>query len=443
LIPLLLALGFGLAPGGLVEPQIAIEFFTPPDIYANTSHCAHIEGVTPNPVCVTAQNDLETVQSVIGGVSGLLQLWVSPILGKLSDAHGRRPLFIAVAVLPTITMATLLLVKISGMSMWIYFSVSFVTGFSPISIVLLSFVADVTTQDERPLAYSLILGGFSLTNLLALVTYTGMAAAVSPAVLLLIGVIAIGSAILYVFTMIPESHPVEKRKPFQLDVSQLDPRSALKIFLQPQLRMLAICASLFFFSAAALITTSGGYALFHFNLQPQQLGTLAIAGNVASLFVTLIVLPVSLRYFNEFRLLSMALLVTAGAAVFLSFAWTFGLYIVGSVFTAASGMVFPIISVSMSKRISKSDQGALDGGQVALTSISAAISGVLIGSVIFRINRLLGFFIAAGGLALTAFLVLRIPAYEAVESEDGAEASATVTGADSSSVYTQLQDDAL
>ena len=78
-----------------------------------------------------------------------------------------------------------------------------------------------------------------------------------------------------------------------------------------------------------------------------------------------------------------------------------------------------------------------------MRSISASISGVLIGSVIFRLNRLLGFYIAAGGFILTAFLALRIPAYEVVESEDGGEVPAAVSGADSSSVYTQLQDDAL
>ena len=442
LIPLMLAISFGTSPSNLVEPHIAVEFFTPPDVYANTSGCVTIEHVDPNPVCVTSQNDYETVQSVVGGVSGLLQLWVSPIIGKLSDAHGRRPLFIAVAVLPTLTMISLLLVQVIGMSMWVYFAVFFINAFSPINIVLLSFVADVTTLDERPLAYSLILGGFGVAQLLAVITYTGLSTAASPATLLLIGVIAIGSAILYVSFVIPESHPVEKRKVFEMDVSQLDPRSALKIFLQPQLRMLAVCMSLFFFSVTALTVTSGGYSLFRFNLKPQDLGTLTIASTVAGLLVTLVVLPFSLRYFHEFRLLSVSLLVAAGASIFLSFAPTFGLYLVGTCVAAATGMGFPIISVSMSKRISKSDQGALDGGQVAIISISAAISGVLIGSVIFRISRLLGFFIAAGGFVLAAFLAFRIPAYEAVESEDGSEASVT-SGADSSSVYTQLQDEAL
>ena len=440
LIPLMLAISFGTAPANLVEPHLAVEFFTPHDVYVNTSKCATIEGVPANPVCVASQNDYETVQAVVGGVSGVLQLWVAPILGKLSDAHGRRPLFIAVAVLPTVTMASLFVVQVAGMSIWVYFAIFFVNQFNPINIVLLSFVADVTTTEERPLAYSLILGGFQLSQLLAVATYTGLSSAVAPAILVLIGVIAIGACIFYAFFMIPESHPVDKRKPFELDASQLDPRSSLKIFLQPQLRMLAATMFVFFFSFVALGTTSGGYSVFRFNLQPQQIGTLTIVLTVAALLVTIAVLPVALRYFNEFRLLCVSMLVAAGASVFLSLVPTFELYLVGACVSAATAVAFPIISVSMSKRISKLDQGTLDGGQVALTSISGAVSGVLIGSVIFRISRLLGFYIAAGGFVLTAFLALRIPAFEAVESEDGGEFSAAV---DSAAVYTQLQDDAL
>ncbi len=65
-----------------------------------------------------------------------------------------------------------------GISLYLFFAGKFLAQLAPLGVVVLSFVADVTTRAERSLAFSLVIGAFGLVfqaiNLAALVGSSGI-----------------------------------------------------------------------------------------------------------------------------------------------------------------------------------------------------------------------------------------------------------------------------
>jgi hypothetical protein len=94
-----------------------------------------------------------------------------------SDAVGRRPLFALAFVLAALGPLSFWASQAFGISLYLFFAGKFLAQLAPLGVVVLSFVADVTTRAERSLAFSLVIGAFGLVfqaiNLAALVGSSG------------------------------------------------------------------------------------------------------------------------------------------------------------------------------------------------------------------------------------------------------------------------------
>lgn len=91
------------------------------------------------------------MNGLIQGVKGFLSFLSAPLIGALSDIFGRKPfLFLTV----TFTCSPIPFIKLSH---WWYFTMISISGiFSVTFSVVLAFVSDVTTVENRMWAYGLV-----------------------------------------------------------------------------------------------------------------------------------------------------------------------------------------------------------------------------------------------------------------------------------------------
>ncbi|CAH8583657.1 unnamed protein product, partial [Dicrocoelium dendriticum] len=95
------------------------------------------------------------MNGIIQGVKGFLSFLSAPLLGALSDAIGRKP-FLLLTV--TFTCSPIPLMKISH---WWYFTMISISGVFAVTFsVVLAYVADITTEEERSWGYGLVSATF-------------------------------------------------------------------------------------------------------------------------------------------------------------------------------------------------------------------------------------------------------------------------------------------
>ncbi|VEL21728.1 unnamed protein product [Protopolystoma xenopodis] len=91
------------------------------------------------------------MNGLVQGVKGFLSFLSAPLIGSMSDTFGRKPFLILTV---TFTCSPIPLIKLSH---WWYFTMISISGiFSVTFSVVLAYVADITSEEERSWAYGLV-----------------------------------------------------------------------------------------------------------------------------------------------------------------------------------------------------------------------------------------------------------------------------------------------
>uniref|UniRef100_A0A8V5G9K8 Major facilitator superfamily domain containing 14A n=1 Tax=Melopsittacus undulatus TaxID=13146 RepID=A0A8V5G9K8_MELUD len=147
------------------------------------------------------------MNGLIQGVKGLLSFLSAPLIGALSDVWGRKS-FLLLTVF--FTCAPIPLMKISP---WWYFAVISVSGVFAVTFsVVFAYVADITQEHERSMAYGLVSATFaaSLVTSPAIGAYLGRVYGDSLVVVLATAIALLD--ICFILVAVPESLP-EKMRP--------------------------------------------------------------------------------------------------------------------------------------------------------------------------------------------------------------------------------------
>ncbi|XP_024278804.1 hippocampus abundant transcript 1 protein isoform X3 [Oncorhynchus tshawytscha] len=147
------------------------------------------------------------MNGLIQGVKGLLSFLSAPLIGALSDVWGRKS-FLLLTVF--FTCAPIPLMKISP---WWYFAVISVSGVFAVTFsVVFAYVADITQEHERSMAYGLVSATFaaSLVTSPAIGAYLGRVYGDGLVVVLASAIAMLD--ICFILVAVPESLP-EKMRP--------------------------------------------------------------------------------------------------------------------------------------------------------------------------------------------------------------------------------------
>lgn len=322
------------------------------------------------PVLVLSFMDGDTagaaeVFGLFATVWGLMQVLSSPLLGALSDRYGRRPVILISCLglgLDYIFMAL-------APSLVLLFIGRVISGITAATIsTSFAYIADVTTTENRAKAFGLVGMGFGLGFILG-PAIGGLLGGFDPRLPFWVAAAACLINAAFGWFVLPESLPPEKRMAFAW--KRANPLGSLRLLgRHRQLIGLAVVDFLANVAHYALPSVFVLYAAYRYGWGETAVGlTLAFVGICAAIVQGLLVGPVVAR-FGPRRTLFAGLLIGSVGMAFYALAPTGAWFLVGVPIMALWGIAGPAAMDMMSRRVSESEQGQLQGANSSVRSLA-------------------------------------------------------------------------
>lgn len=335
------------------------------------------------PVLPQLIEELAGSTSAIGLWNGLfvamwaaMQFLCSPIIGSLSDRFGRRP----VILISIAGLALDFLLMALAPSLWWLAIGRILGGITSSSFTsTFAYMADVTPPEKRARGYGLIgaafSGGFVAGPLLG-----GVLGEISLRAPFWVAAALSGTAFLYGLFVLPESLAPAKRMAFSW--RRASPFGALRLLRShPELSSLAGVNFLLHFGHHLFSAVFVLYAGDRYGWGPGQVGAvLALVGAMDMSVQGLLVGPVVKRL-GDRRTMVIGLTFGAVGLAAMGLAPNGWLFVLAMLPSALWGLAMPTIQSLMTRRVSESEQGQLQGANNSVGSIAGIMSPLFFGAV--------------------------------------------------------------
>jgi DHA1 family tetracycline resistance protein-like MFS transporter len=327
-----------------------------------------------------SQTDQAFWYGVVTFAFGFANFFASPILGALSDGHGRRP----VLLLGFCGLAISFLLTALATSLWMLVAIRVVSGAMQANMsVSNAYVADITPPEERAKRFGMLGAMFGLGFILGPVM-GGLLGAID----LRLPFIAAGSLalvnLLYGWFVLPESLPADRRRAFSW--ISANPLRALRGLAQLKgVGMLVAVIACSGLAQFVLYTTWVLYTTFKFGWGPLENGWSLAAVGVVSVVVQGVLLGRLLRMFSAKRLAVLGLLSSTLAYLFWGAAtegWMmFAIIFVNLLGSTVAASIQSIISSAADPGSQGQALGAVGGLNSLMSVIAPALGAPLLAAV--------------------------------------------------------------
>ena len=340
---------------------------------------------------------------ILVAIYSLVQFLFNPLLGKLSDKIGRRPI-ILVSLLLT---ATSYVIFSFSHSFIMLFASRFLAGFGGSNIgVAQAYIADVTTKENRSKGMGMIGAAFGLGfvfgpfigGILSKFGYdvAGFGAAAFSFL-----------AFLFALFALPESNK-ERTSSKKFEIKLFDLEFTKRAFSNSAIGTLILLFFIIVFSMANIYGTFSliGYKVYHFT--DQEIGYLfGVIGVVGAIIQGGLIKYISERFEDKSLVLAGSILMTIGL-VLIPYGQTFwGVAAIGSVLAIGTGILQPTILSMVSRYAPDKEQGAVLGLNQSMASF-ARVLGPLWGGFSYDFLGYKAPFITGGIFTLITFLIALI-----------------------------------
>ena len=305
---------------------------------------------------------------IFGTIFALMQFVCSPLLGVLSDRFGRRPVivlsnfglgldYVLMAMAPTVS--------------WL-FAGRVIAGITSASMTTASaYVADVAQPEQRAAGFGLIGAAFGL-GFIAGPAIGGLLGSVDPRLPFWFAAVLSLANAAYGFLVLPESLPHAQRR--AITWRRASPFGALRL-LHSHRQLLGL-ATVAFLSTLAGVVLPSIYVLYvsdRYKWTTRTVGfSLAMVGVCSVLAQAALVKPAVERLGERGAMLAGLLCGAAGMAVF-GTATTGTLFVCGTPLMALWGLAPAAAQSVMTRHVSASEQGQLQGALSSLASVAALL----------------------------------------------------------------------
>jgi MFS family permease len=356
------------------------------------------------PAVIREYHASDVMVGALLSVPALCSMVAAPVWGKFSDRLGRKPIIITAQVL---TLAGYLAQATSHSLFWIFVA-RIVSGCGGGSLgAVQSYIADVTEEDQRDLAYSLYGAVFGMGFIVGPVT-SGFLMKQGLAFPFFVAAAIEAFNIIFAAALLP-SRMASKR-------SKTSVFESLRAANVPGVRRVLVRQFLAIFAIVFFLANFSLYLHHVLHSAVAQVGwLLSLAGGVGGAALILVVSPLAARI-GDRAVAQVGLLLSFIAYGLLSFVTELAVFCVVLVLWAlGSSMVEPTLTALLSVRAKRSERGAIMGVSDSINGL-AMILGPATGSAIVGYNaRLLGVLPACAALA--AFVIGRFPIAESKPSE--------------------------
>ncbi|RJG43241.1 MULTISPECIES: TCR/Tet family MFS transporter [unclassified Mesorhizobium] len=305
-----------------------------------------------------------------------MQFVASPIIGSLSDRYGRRP----VILLSTVGLAADYVLMAVAPNLWWLALGRIIAGITSSSFTtVFAYMADITAPEDRARGYGLIGAAFS-AGFVAGPLLGGVLGEISPRAPFWFAAGMSGIAFLYGLFVLPESLVPAKRMKFSW--RRANPFGAMMLLRShPELSGLAVVGFLLHFAHHVFSAVFVLYAAYRYGWHAWEVGVLLAMVGVLDMIVQGVLVGPAVKRFGDRAVMVFGLF---GGAVGIA---CMGLAPTGLLFTLAMfpnalwGLAMPTLQSLMTRRVSESEQGQLQGANMSVASIAGVASPLFFGAV--------------------------------------------------------------
>lgn len=308
----------------------------------------------------------------------LMQFVVSPTLGNLSDAYGRRP----VLLISLFVMFVDYMIMALTPSLAILFLARIMAGAASSTFATANaYIADITPPEKRAQSFGLTGAAFGVGFVLG-PALGGIVGELGPRVPFFAAAALTLGNFVFGWLALPESLRPEKRRPFRLARGN-SVGVALEMLRHPKVAWMLV--AIFVYNVAHYVYPAV-WAYFvkeRFDWSPLDIGvSLALVG-VGFAIVQGFLIRKIIPWLGERRTVVAGLIFDIAALAGIAFATDAWMIYALIPITALSAIVAPALQGLMSQAIAEDAQGELQGAISALTSLSFVITPILMTQLFF------------------------------------------------------------
>jgi MFS family permease len=336
-------------------------------------------------------------------IYSLAQFFAAPVIGKISDRVGRRPVLL---VCLAGAAAGYILFGVAG-ALWVLFLARLIAGITGGSLSTASaYIVDVSKPEELANAFTLMGMAWGV----GLVLGPALGGALGQVDLRLPAFFSAGLALFAMgmsFFYLPESLPPERRETKPMRASDFNTLQSIgTIGRLPGLAVILLASCLFNFGFGAMGSTETLFLIQRFNILPWQIGLMSTLVGITLATVQAILLPRLAPRVGEVLLAAICnAIILVGALAMRYSPILILIYPIAIARSTASGFIFPLMGTISARRVSARQQGQLMGVSTSLNSLMSILSPILAGLLYDHLSPgspywLAAVFFAAAGLIL-------------------------------------------
>ena len=317
-----------------------------------------------------------TVGLIIASYS-VMQLIFSPILGRLSDKYGRRPVLLFSIIGTGIGFLILGFAK----TLWMLFVGRILDGITGGNIsTAQAYIADITTKEDRAKGMGLIGAAFGLGFVFGPAIGGILSRWGIEVPFLFAAGLCFANALLLYFTL-PETvtpdHPARVSAARGRGLSQL-----LQSLKDPRLGFVLIIYFFFIVSFSIMTTAFSLYTMFRFGYDAQHTGYLFAYVGILAVIVQGGLIGRLVKHFGELPLVVVGAFLFAGSLFAIPFVGPqsgglLALLIGGGLFSIGNSLSAPSLTSLASKSVGPAEQGGVLGVTQSVASLARAVGPVL------------------------------------------------------------------
>ncbi len=349
-----------------------------------------------------------TVVGLLISTYALCQLIAGPILGRMSDHMGRRPLLI---VSQFGTLVGFLILAFAG-SLWMVFLARVIDGLTAGNLSLAqAYIADVTEPENRAKSFGVIGIAFGIGFLIG-PAVSGYLAQFGLAYPIFAAAFLSASSIVCTATLLPKAEPRAEEGesgPGGKRLSVFEWKAYAAYFARPKLGALLWQFFFFAFSFALFISGFALYAQRRYTMNGHPFGAKEVGYVFAYVGFLGLILQGGLigrlvKWLGERTLVWTGFGVSAVGYGLLAWTHTVGQLLFASTVNSYSGVLRPSVTSLITQQAGRREQGVVLGLTQSITSISQIVAPILAGTLIDR--RLLGVWaLTTAGVAFLGMIV--------------------------------------
>lgn len=344
----------------------------------------------------------------IGGLMltafAVAQFFAGPVLGTLGDAIGRRAVLLFSMIAFSIDYGLMAAAPTIG---WLFLGrvIAGIAGatYGPANAIL----ADVTPPEKRGATFGLMGAAFGVGFILG-PALGGLLAGFGPRTPFIAAAVLAGLNALWILFVLPETMPVDKRRPFRLRDAHIF--AAFKpLFHAGNAGWLLAAMFLWQFGHMVYPATWAFFGEMTLHWSERTIGMSLATAGIGMALVQALVTGRAIKAWGEER--SVVLGMLAGGLCFLAYIFVRETWLVFAIIavSAFQALAFPSMNALLSRLVDESHQGALQGGVASLNSIALIFAPIILTQALaWTAERGLpaGNFVLAAALAFSALLIV-------------------------------------